>query len=185
MGNVGKTVANIAKKGPVAQKLKEVAQAGLEAGTDALIAGAASVNPALGALATPALKSLQNEAGKEIDDAFKKRSEQNNRGNIVSRASRASSNAIKSVVHQLQDVATDLLRKELEARLGEVIGTDIMFGNGVRLQGSSVRLSNQHGKGIMLGNGVDNLVGRQGAIRGDPHMYENHYQHYPNQRYNI
>lgn len=34
LGNVGKTVANIAKKGPVAQKLKEVAQAGLEAGTD-------------------------------------------------------------------------------------------------------------------------------------------------------
>ena len=182
VGKVGKQISSVAKKAPVAKVLNKVAQAGLEAGTDALIAGATATNPALGALATPALKSLQNEASKEIDDAFKKKNEQSNRGSLASRASRATTSAMKNAVPELRNIATDMLVKELEERIGSVIGTDIQFGNGIRLQGSGLKLSNQYGKGIMLGT---SLIGRDGAGLGHPSLYRSHYNHYPQQQYNI
>lgn len=181
LGKVGKQVSSIAKKAPVAKVLNQVAQAGLEAGTDALIAGATATNPALGTLATPALKELQKTASSEIDDAFKKKSEQSNRGSLASRASRATTSAVKNSVSALQDVATEMLLKELENRLGPEMTN--MIGNGIRLQGSGLRLSNQqYGKGIMLGNSI---MGRDGSVMGHPGLYQSHYNHYPQQRYNI
>jgi len=129
------------------------------------------------------LKSLQTAASKEIDDAFEKKSQQQNRGSLLSRASRAGSQAVKNVVPELKDIATDMLVKKLEERLGSVIGTNVMFGNGIRLQqGGGLKLSNQHGKGIMLGS---SLMGRDGSIMGHPSMYKSHYNHYPQQQYNI
>ena len=83
---------------------------------------------------------------------------------------------------ELRNIATDMLVKELEERIGSVIGTDIQFGNGIRLQGSGLKLSNQYGKGIMLGT---SLIGRDGAGLGHPSLYRSHYNHYPQQQYNI
>ena len=97
---------------------------------------------------------------------------------LTQRASRTATSAVKNSISGLQDVATDMLLQELESRLGGV-----MFGNGIRLQGSGLRLSNQqYGKGIMLGNSI---MGRNGTVMGHSGLYESHYNHHPQQRYNI
>jgi hypothetical protein len=53
------------------------------------------------------------------------------------------------------------------------------------MRGNGIRLSNQNGRGIMLGNGVDNLTGPNGAIQSPLTSRNSYHQHYPLQRYNI
>jgi len=176
-GKVGKTLSSVAKQAPVAAALKEISKQGLEYGTDALIAGASVAAPTFAPAIAVGLKAAQAQGEKELDDAFKKKSERQNKGGILRRSRVAVQQGINASLPELKNIATQKLQEELELRLG--ISLDgAMRGNGIRL-------SNQNGRGIMLGNGVDNLTGPNGAIQSPLTSRNSYHQHYPLQRYNI
>lgn len=182
LGKVGRNLSKIAKKAPVAAVLNQVSQGALEFGTDALIGVASTAAPAAAPLITVGLKAAQAKAAEEINDSFKKKTEQSNRGSVLSRGKRVAISAANSVYPELEKIATDKLKKELESRLGmsidDLIASTSMMGTGIRL-------SSQEGQGIMLGNGIDNLMGVNGSVQGFHQSRRSHYQHYPAQKYNI
>jgi len=178
-GKVGKTLSSVAKKAPVAAALKEISKQGLEFGTDALITAASAAAPTFAPAIAVGLKAAQAQGEKELDDAFKKKSERQNKGGILRRSRVALQQGINASLPELQNIATQKLQEELELRLG--ISLDgAMRGSGIRLSNQ-----NQYGRGIMLGNGVDNLTGPNGAIQSPLTSRNSYHQHYPLQRYNI
>ena len=177
LGSVGRTLSSVAKKGPVAGALKELSKQGLEFGTDALIAASAVAAPTFAPAIAVGLKAAQAQGEKELDDAFKKKSERQNKGGILRRGRVMAQTGINASLPELQNIATQKLKEELEGRLG--VSLDFA------MSGSGMRLSNQHGNGIMLGNGVNNLTGVNGSIKSPLFTTNTYHQHYPLRKYNI
>jgi len=78
---------------------------------------------------------------------------------------------------EVQNIATQKLKEELEGRLG--VSLDFA------MSGSGMRLSNQHGNVIMLGNGVNNFTGVNGSIKSPLLTTHTYHQHYPLRKSNI
>lgn len=178
LGRVGRTLGSVAKTPMVSKTLSKLAKTGLELGTDALITSASATAPGFAPVITSGLKAAQQMGNKEIDDAFKKKKNQRQRGTAVSRVGRSLYQGATSVAPQIQEIATETLIRELENRIGSSVNFNSMSGQGIRL-------SSQQGQGIMLGNGLQNPVGLNGDMYGRmTPMPSSYYQFYPAQRYN-